>query len=113
VKRFYSRTNKIAFTRAIAKHQQRERLLHKIREGNRAAAGESTAHESGREAPSLHFVDQELLPNCSPNVHYQIAQSKKYYWDITTWLSHNRKDMALEVSDSIASMSHAGIDNLL
>ncbi|KAF8546009.1 hypothetical protein OG21DRAFT_1587857, partial [Imleria badia] len=32
VKRFYSRTNKNAFTHAIAKHQQRERLLHRMHE---------------------------------------------------------------------------------
>ena len=62
-KRFYLRTNKIAFTRAITRHRQRERLLHRIRKENRAAAGESAAHGTGVEQPSLHFVDQEPLPS--------------------------------------------------
>ena len=34
VKRFYSRMNKIGFTRVIARHQQREQLLHRIQEEN-------------------------------------------------------------------------------
>ncbi|KAF8547090.1 hypothetical protein OG21DRAFT_1573656, partial [Imleria badia] len=101
VKRFYSRTNKNAFTHAIAKHQQHERLLHRNHEENRvlATAGEgSIAQASSKEGeqPSLHFVDQELLPNCPPEAHYQIAQSKKYYWDISAWLSQNRNDVALK-----------------
>ena len=97
---------------AIAKHQQCERLLHKIREGNRTAATQSTVDESGGELPSPHIVDQEPLPNCPPDVHYQITQSNKYYWEVTTWLSHHRNDMALEVSNGIPSMG-AEIDTPL
>lgn len=59
VKQFYSRTNKIAFAHGIAKHQQRERLLHK-----------------------MHEPAHELLPACPPEARYQIAQSRKYYCDI-------------------------------
>ncbi|KAF8551672.1 hypothetical protein OG21DRAFT_1486775 [Imleria badia] len=40
--------------------------------------------------------DQEPLPNCPPEAHYQIAESKKYYWDISAWLSQNRNDVALK-----------------
>lgn len=102
VKRFYTWTNKISFTHAIAKHQQRERLLHQIREQNRtvgqAIAG-NAAQESARDTvpnnPSLHFVDQEPLPNCPPELHYQISQGKKYRWDLSAWLSHNKNDLAL------------------
>ena len=104
--------NKIAFMQAIAKHQQREQLLYKICEENRAATREGAAHGMDEDQPSLHFVDQESLPNCPPSVHYQISQSKKYYWDITTWLSHNTKDMALEVHNGILSTS-AESDTLL
>ncbi|KAG6329626.1 hypothetical protein ID866_9463 [Astraeus odoratus] len=93
VKRFYSRMNKINFTVGIAKHQQRERLLHRMCEENHAIE-EASAMDQGR--PSLHFVDQEPLPNCPLEAHYQISASKKYYWDLGVWLSRNKKDMALE-----------------
>ena len=102
VKRFYSRTNKIGFTRAIAKHQQRERLLHRIRQENQAIAAAAEEREIrlptvGGERPSLHFVDQEPLPNCAPDAHYQISQGKKFYWDLGAWLARNKGDKALEV----------------
>jgi hypothetical protein len=51
---------------------------------------------------SLHFVDQEPLPNCPPEAHYQIAQGKKYYWDISSWLSQNRNDAAVKASRCMA-----------
>ncbi|KIK18470.1 hypothetical protein PISMIDRAFT_109369, partial [Pisolithus microcarpus 441] len=102
VKRFYTWTNKISFTHAIAKHQQRERLLHQIREQNHTvgqAIARNAAQESARDTvpnnPSLHFVDQEPLPNCPPELHYQISQGKKYRWDLSAWLSHNKNDLAL------------------
>ena len=97
--------NKIAFTQAITKHQQHKWLLYKIHKENRAATREGAAHGMDENQPLLHFVDQESLPNCPPGVHYQISQSKKYYWDITTWLSHNKEDMALEVHNGILSTS--------
>ena len=99
VKRFYSWTNKIGFTRAIAKHQQCERLLHRIQEENHAIAmtAEGSLPTAGGECPSLHFVNQEPLPNCAPDAHYQVSQGKKYYWDLVAWLSRNKDDKALEV----------------
>jgi len=87
--------------RAITKHQQRERLLHKIREGNRSSAKADEAASSpstaSAERPSLHFVDQEPLPNCLPDVHYQMSQGKKFHWDLSAWVSRNKKDRAVEV----------------
>ncbi|KIM63149.1 hypothetical protein SCLCIDRAFT_24518 [Scleroderma citrinum Foug A] len=100
IKRFYSRTNKIGFTRAITKHQQRERLLHKIREENRALVkadeGALDPSTASTERPSLHFVDQEPLPNCPPDAHYQMSQGKKFHWELSAWLSRNKKDKAVE-----------------
>jgi len=49
------------------------------------------------EWPSLHFVDQEPLLSCSPDAHYQISQGKKFHWDLSVWLSQNKKDKAVEV----------------
>jgi len=102
VKHFYSQTNKIGFTCTIAKHQQCERLLHRIWQENQAiavAAEEREIHlpTAGSECPSLHFVDQESLPNCAPDAHYQISQGKKFYWDLGAWLARNKDDKALEV----------------
>ena len=99
VKCFYSWMNKISFTHAIAKHQQRERLLHRIQEENCtiAMAAEGSLPTAGGERPSLHFVNQEPLPNCVPDAHYQVSQGKKYYWDLVAWLSCNKDDKALEV----------------
>jgi hypothetical protein len=47
--------------------------------------------------PSLHFVDQDPLPHCSPEIHYQMSLSQKHYWDISSWLAKNRNDQATEV----------------
>jgi hypothetical protein len=47
--------------------------------------------------PSLHFVDQDPLPYCSPESHYQISTSKKFHWDITAWLGKNSDDIAVQV----------------
>lgn len=43
------------------------------------------------------LVDQESLPSCSPDVHYQIGQGKKFYWNLEQWLAQNRDDMAVKV----------------
>ena len=93
--------NKIGFTRAITKHQQREWLLHKIREENHALAkadeGALDPSTASTEWPSLHFVDQEPLPNCPPDAHYQMSQGKKFHWELSAWLLRNKKDKAVEV----------------
>ncbi|KAG1816767.1 uncharacterized protein BJ212DRAFT_1502252 [Suillus subaureus] len=45
--------------------------------------------------PSLHFVDQEPLPYCSPESHYQVSTSKKFHWDISAWLGKHTDDIAV------------------
>ncbi|KIM52691.1 hypothetical protein SCLCIDRAFT_140540 [Scleroderma citrinum Foug A] len=59
-------------------------------------AAEGSLPTAGGECPSLHFVDQEPLPNCVPDAHYQVSQGKKYYWDLVAWLSCNKDNKALE-----------------
>ena len=62
-----------------------------------AEESETQLRTAGGERPSLHFVDQEALPNCAPKVHYQVSQGKKCYWDLSAWLGRNKNDKALEV----------------
>ncbi|KIJ06917.1 hypothetical protein PAXINDRAFT_19881 [Paxillus involutus ATCC 200175] len=112
VKRFYARMNKIKFTRGIAKQQQRERLLRQLRETKQQQEAEAITAQQGMSSrepghseteagaeesnsPFLHFVDQEQLPHCSPNAHYQVSLSQKHYWDISSWLRKNRDDPAV------------------
>ncbi|KAI6113765.1 hypothetical protein EDD16DRAFT_1124651 [Pisolithus croceorrhizus] len=80
VKRFYSRTNKIAFACGIAQHQRHEWQLHVIQEKH------------------AHFKDdaEEPLPKCMPEVHYQISQSRKNYCNIAAFLLTHKNDFALK-----------------
>ncbi|KIK26402.1 hypothetical protein PISMIDRAFT_274760 [Pisolithus microcarpus 441] len=80
VKRFYSRTNKIAFARGIAQHQHRERLLHIMKERKTRSEDET----------------EEPLPKCLPEAHYQIGQSRKDYCNITAFLATHKSDLALK-----------------
>lgn len=100
VKRFYTRTNKIKFTRGIAMQQRRERLLHRLQdiEHQTSTDHDNLAEANGNEnQPFLHFVDKEPLPYCSPEDHYQMSSSQKHYWDISAWLHKNRNDVAIKV----------------
>ena len=62
-----------------------------------AEESETWPRTAGSERLSLHFIDQEALPNYMPEVHYQVSQGKKYYWDLSAWLGRNKNDKALEV----------------
>jgi len=101
VKRFYARTNKNKFVRGIARLERRERILQRMREVNREKMTVRDSHtqpiETEDHRPSLHFVDQDPLPHCSPEVHYQMSSSQKHYWDISSWLGKNRDDQAMRV----------------
>ncbi|KIO07070.1 hypothetical protein M404DRAFT_137519, partial [Pisolithus tinctorius Marx 270] len=81
------------FARGIAKHQQRERLLQQMQQA----------------APD--FTDDEPLPKWSPEVHYQMAQSKKNYTDITRFVSANKNDPA--VRDFVRRMKNHILGRLL
>lgn len=77
VKCFYARTNKINFAHAIAKHQQRERLLHQMTQEH---------HSMGKANPQV----DEVPPDCPPEAHYQIGDSTKYYWNLGSWLVQHK-----------------------
>ena len=94
VKCFYSRTNKINFAHAIAKHQQRQRLLHRIEEEHHMAGEAAGWTKSGGGSVPM---DDEMLPDCPPEAHYQIGNSKKLYWNLDEWLAQNKNDQALQV----------------
>ncbi|KAG0693856.1 hypothetical protein DFH29DRAFT_815937, partial [Suillus ampliporus] len=101
VKRFYARTNKNQFARGIAKHQQREWILCRLRDKHKqiqVAQNDPPVFPSNttKQHPSLHFVDQEPLPYCSPESHYQISTSKKFHWDISAWLGRHTDDIAVQ-----------------
>ncbi|KAG2029598.1 hypothetical protein BDR03DRAFT_800706, partial [Suillus americanus] len=94
---FYARTNKNKFVRGIARLQRRERILQRMREMNRereTAREDHVQPETDDLRPSLHFVDQDPLPHCSPEIHYQMSSSQKHYWDVSSWLGKNRNDQA-------------------
>jgi phage protein D len=100
VKRFYARTNKIKIARGIAKQQRRERLLYKLRQKAAAQQAEGRLNHA-EDSPSVGFAETESLPQCSPETRYQISNSRRQYWDITSWLHKNREDLAVKVSISL------------
>jgi hypothetical protein len=92
VKRFYARTNKFQFTAQIAKHQQRERILRKIR--HRVQQANATQAKPAVVA----FEESEPLPQTPPSVHHHMSESTRHWENITAWLATNRADPALKVS---------------
>ncbi|KAG1842081.1 hypothetical protein F4604DRAFT_1939089 [Suillus subluteus] len=97
VKHFYVWTNKNKFARGIARLQCHEHILQRMREVNheRAAARDTQPPvETEDLCPSLHFIDQDPLPHCSPEDHYQMSSSQKHYWDVSSWLGKNRNNQA-------------------
>jgi hypothetical protein len=83
VKRFYKITNKVRFTEGIARRQQRERLLHKMRR-----------HDPNR--PKKPRVDD--LPLTNPEIPYHMAVQTKLYSDLHVWLDEHSNDPAFNVS---------------
>ena len=89
----------------ITTQQRREWLLHRLqdievhRKANDIGTTSTLTQGSSEDSnlPFLHFIDQESLPHCSPDVHYQISTSQKHYWDISAWCGRNRDDLALRV----------------
>ncbi|KAF9441744.1 hypothetical protein P691DRAFT_682992, partial [Macrolepiota fuliginosa MF-IS2] len=90
VKHHYVCTNKrLSFPLQIAKHQQQECLIRKIREHNK---------NKGAIGASLYipFKDSDSLPPTSPNAHYHVSQSKKYHINVAEWLGNNCNNPALQ-----------------
>ena len=66
-------------------------------ENNIGTTSTPTDGSEDSNVPFLHFVDQEPLPRCSPDIHHQVSTSQKHYWDISVWCGRNQDDLALQV----------------
>ncbi|KAK2467956.1 hypothetical protein APHAL10511_000251 [Amanita phalloides] len=94
VKRHYKRASKCNFTHGIAKQNQRERMLRKIRERQmmREVANDNIESQN----PSLPPDDDEPLPFTAPEVHHHMSLDTKHKVNLTVWLRRNRHDVALK-----------------
>ena len=97
VKRFYGRTNKQQFVGQIAKHQRRERLLQRIKQ---RIANKSSPNAGLLVQQSMGYQDTDELPYTKPEAHYHISASEKEFFNVASFLSQNRNERALEVSQS-------------
>jgi len=88
VKRFYRGTNKVGFTRQIARKQRRQRVIYNL--------STSTAPENNLTA-AVGFRESDLLPYTPPTVHHHISNSSRYYNDLAAWLGTHSGDPALIV----------------
>lgn len=102
VKRLYTRTNKIKFTRGIAMQQRHERLLHRLQDIEHETSVSET-HDNENQ-PFLHFINQEPLSYCSAKDHYQMSSSQKHYWDISAWFHKNWNDIAIKAGPWVHSI---------
>lgn len=106
VKRFYVRTNKtLSFTRQITKHERRERVLERIRQGERARQSSAPATSSEPPRAFVPFTDSEPLPKTSPEVHSHISHSKRARINIFQWLEAHAGDDALRVRPVLSFVS--------
>jgi hypothetical protein len=89
VKCFYPRMNKVGFTRQIAKHQWRERLLLHNH-------SKSSAHQNNTTA-TIGFQESDPLPYMPPTIHHHISNLNRYHDNLTAWLGAHSGDPALMV----------------
>lgn len=83
VKRFYKTANKANFTEGIARRQRRERILHKM------SQGEPSAEKAKKDDP---------LPPTAPESRYHMSANTKSYSDIYEWIGERSEDTAFQVS---------------
>ncbi|TFY53971.1 hypothetical protein EVG20_g9898 [Dentipellis fragilis] len=104
VKRFYSRTNKIKFTLGITKQQQRERILHRMREQdphiqqlkNQKGNRKTTQPENQDSLPSVGFEAEDPLAYTSPKDHYHMSTTTRHQLSLTRWLRLHAADPAFK-----------------
>jgi hypothetical protein len=101
VKRFFSRTNKVAFSWQITKHECRERILQKIRH-RKSAEQEASQSSASNGLAYLNFEDSDPLPYTDPTVHYHISNSVRYYENFAKWLGNHQEDPAFRVCVSFS-----------
>ena len=102
VKGFYPRTSKNKFQKQIANHQQRQRILRKIRLRTQSLLkGKQSASELKRpryKTAALDFEDEDPLPYTSPTAHHHISETTRHAKNITAWLTEHQGDPATMVS---------------
>lgn len=84
MKRFYARTNKNRAVRQMTRLERREAFLRSYRRKT-AAKGH------------LGFDESEVLPYTPPDVHHHISKSHNFHFNLTSFLSENKNDPAVEV----------------
>ncbi|KAF7785232.1 hypothetical protein Agabi119p4_1397 [Agaricus bisporus var. burnettii] len=95
VKRFYVRTNKRSgFAGQITKHEQRERLLHRMAEAEAAKLKQSLGKDQNGETIHLPFSASEPLAPTQPGAHYDMSRSQCFPIVVPVWLSKNAGDPA-------------------
>jgi len=109
VKRFFSRTNKVAFTSQITKHERRERMLWNIRLRKSAEQQESQHPSDSNGLAYLNFEDSDPLLYTDPAVRYHISNSMEYHENLTTWLGEHKDDPAFRVRISFSFSSFYGL----
>ncbi|KAE9389208.1 hypothetical protein BT96DRAFT_1025149 [Gymnopus androsaceus JB14] len=90
-KRFYSRTNKNRFTIQATRHENRSRMLRKIR----CSVPTSNSTRTRRRV-ALGPDNAEQLPLTDPSLRYHMAGGKKYFEDIPSLVQDNEGDPAME-----------------
>ncbi|KAN0118275.1 hypothetical protein V8E52_005251 [Russula decolorans] len=98
VKHFYARTNKVGFTRQIAKHQWRFSRNTRIRRGARLGRKRSWSaplNPRGGALASEAITSGYTEPDTPPTVHHHISNSNRYHDNLTAWLGAHSGDPAL------------------
>jgi hypothetical protein len=100
VKRFYQRVHKGKFTRGIAKQQQRERVIAKMKELAPQASRKGTQKrrdDAQGWGDSISSPDDETLRDIRPQQHHHISADVRYKVQLSTWLDDKQDDPALKV----------------
>ncbi|ETW82718.1 hypothetical protein HETIRDRAFT_119492 [Heterobasidion irregulare TC 32-1] len=91
-KHCFKRTNKNRFTKQLAQHESRERVLHKVNE-RMMASSQPLPAPAGKKLAARG----DALLCTRPEMHHHIARSVKEYDYITPWLTKNLGDPALKL----------------
>ncbi|KAI0677657.1 hypothetical protein C8Q78DRAFT_961255, partial [Trametes maxima] len=110
-KGFYTRTNKVAYEKQIAKHTRRSALLRSIRRRDdfiprsehlrvqhRSHAGPAPTAKSSEDGIELGWDANDRpdspLPPTDPRDHYAISKTRRLCIRLRNWLAQNRHDPA-------------------
>lgn len=96
---FYVRTNKnVMFRRQIAKHERRQRLIKEIKDRRRKAVRQGQAQKKSKPTVLVPFEENDPMPLSSPQLHYDMSQTRRFPLNIDDLQEENRHDPAFKVS---------------